>query len=360
MKDHTDKLAHALGTTLTVLCALFMRPIYADHPISSEKTCVYFELINNTDMPMHFDKVATRVFMGSRDTISADTQEATYTIPPQSSKRIAVRWYFIPYHGYETTLRGEIPWSDVMPATSSYDLREQFMEKLAFCKKIQLRRDDTFRYTVHRNPENNALYYEILRPESSYESPERIATREKSEGWQARQRFAAAQKALNQPFYEAAETGDLKKAKKLLADHPNININRQLTWANPLLISIHNNKKDMLKFLVARGADLNCVFGDKTALNEAVWKNLPDTVKILLNGGANVNLKNSERGATALHYAVEEGNKNIVKILLDAGADVYAQDKAGKTTFDYLKKSSKNERAIRKLLDDAAKKQKTS
>lgn len=258
----------------------------------------------------------------------------------------------------------ELPWSDVMSSTiGSKEQIAAFILKLHDILSLDTHAGDTFKYIVRRNPDDAAPYYEILQPESVYESPERITARaeyeklqaERRAQWEAEQKKIVAQRAIEKSLSEAAERGDIHAAEKLLAENPNININAHELWGTPLMLAAHYNRKEMAKFLVARGADLNHVAGDVTALNEAIWQNLPDMVKILLDGGANVNLINESRGTTALQYAVEQGNEIIVKLLLNAGADVYIKSKDGKTAFDYTR-PNRNERRMRELLEAAAKK----
>jgi ankyrin repeat protein len=55
-----------------------------------------------------------------------------------------------------------------------------------------------------------------------------------------------------------------------------------------------------------------------------------ETVKLLLDKGANVNARNAV-AETALTHASQKGNTEIVKLLLSKGADVNAKDDAGWT-----------------------------
>ena len=71
-------------------------------------------------------------------------------------------------------------------------------------------------------------------------------------------------------------------------------------------------------------ADLNIeliIAADKGDIN---------TVRALLNIGADVNAKNRQ-GRTALIAAAESGHTNTVKLLLENGADVNAKDIYGET-----------------------------
>lgn len=127
-----------------------------------------------------------------------------------------------------------------------------------------------------------------------------------------------------------------------------------------LMVAIH--RPDVLKMLIENCAKSSCsglntdvnagnAFG-KTALMYAAQYGFPDSVKILLDAGADINARtgqtrtkeglclesicmlNAER--TALMYAVQEGNLDIARYLVEKGADVNLSDSQGMTVFDYL------------------------
>ena len=70
------------------------------------------------------------------------------------------------------------------------------------------------------------------------------------------------------------------------------------------------------------------------------WLN--DYAELLIDAGADVNLKSKDTQWTALHLVVKpESFKSValVKKLRDAGADVTARDYQGRAPIDFLKKS---------------------
>lgn len=81
-------------------------------------------------------------------------------------------------------------------------------------------------------------------------------------------------------------------------------------WSHPNLV------KEYLK----EGADVDAMDksgGTVTALMYAASRGYADVVRVLLDAGANVNLK-SNSGNTALIYAALWGHADVVKILLDS------------------------------------------
>ncbi len=123
----------------------------------------------------------------------------------------------------------------------------------------------------------------------------------------------------------------------------------------PLINSVDHPK--VLVFLLAQGANVDRPNGfGKTALMMAAHMNQIDTLKQLLNAGADpnamtllefkkgkgfsgadclyANIKHRER--TALMYAAENASLEIFEILIEAGADPKAQDSKGRSVSDYL------------------------
>jgi serine/threonine-protein phosphatase 6 regulatory ankyrin repeat subunit B len=97
----------------------------------------------------------------------------------------------------------------------------------------------------------------------------------------------------------------------------------------------NNNVEKVLKF-INNGIDVN-VTDDKngwSALHYASAEGHDKVVKILLENGADVDIKNF-KGQTPLHIAAQRGNVNIVKILLSYGADPEAKDNYSKRPIDY-------------------------
>ncbi|KAI0236846.1 hypothetical protein LSAT2_012615, partial [Lamellibrachia satsuma] len=72
----------------------------------------------------------------------------------------------------------------------------------------------------------------------------------------------------------------------------------------------------------------------KTALLYAAERNSPNTIQLLLDGGATVDLTDAW-GRTALHFAVRRASLKTVELLASAGANVCAEDMKGLTPLNY-------------------------
>ncbi len=91
-----------------------------------------------------------------------------------------------------------------------------------------------------------------------------------------------------------------------------------------------------IKTLLALGTDIDSrTFGGDmgSALHRASAAGEVETVKFLIEHGANVNIKN-EASQLPIHYAAENGHTEIVKILLENGA--FANPKLGYTNKSVL------------------------
>ncbi len=65
--------------------------------------------------------------------------------------------------------------------------------------------------------------------------------------------------------------------------------------------------------------------------NASQGVNGADVVRVLVQGGANVNAQERLKHCTALHMAARRGNIPVAEALLDCGADLEARDKLGET-----------------------------
>jgi len=207
---------------------------------------------------------------------------------------------------------------------------------------------------------------------------------------------------LNDELANAVRNGNISKANDLLDAGADINSTDDC-GNTPLMQAIWFRKKDMIKFLLEKGADVN--FKNKkgvTALAKASqrhWLDDADTVKLLIEAGARVNdtypwspsdeyiapflsfyewtalmiacysahagaveaLLSAgadvryidEKGITPLMLAAfrrSPGSVKTIQLLIDAGADINARDNKGKTALTYAKfdTCSKNKEILRR------------
>lgn len=119
------------------------------------------------------------------------------------------------------------------------------------------------------------------------------------------------------------------------------------------------NNSSLVELLIKKGFDPNHqnYFG-KTALYYAIQFNLHDSVKILLENGADVNhtyqLEKEDKlgcspikqwGRTPLMHAAQHADLRMLRLLIQNGADFSSTDVKGSTAHDYAVKEGKMENA---------------
>ncbi|MDA3838253.1 MAG: ankyrin repeat domain-containing protein [Candidatus Delongbacteria bacterium] len=142
----------------------------------------------------------------------------------------------------------------------------------------------------------------------------------------------------------AAYNGNIKQINNFISASIDVNTMNYL-GRSALHYASERGNIELVEILINNGADVN--LKDKngvTPLMEASEKNV-ELVKSLLNAGADVNLYSNYR-KNALIYAVEKDRGDIVKFLLGNGADTSIMTKSGRNAFDYVKRKNKDLKEI--------------
>jgi len=109
---------------------------------------------------------------------------------------------------------------------------------------------------------------------------------------------------------------------------------------------------DLVGLLMKAGADPNASLGKRPLMTEAINNNDAKLVEILINAGANLEVK-TQHGDTPLLIAVVGASEKIVAMLLDAGADLHATDSSNRTPMDLVAKRTRNKDVVRDMLEKA-------
>lgn len=117
------------------------------------------------------------------------------------------------------------------------------------------------------------------------------------------------------PLTIAAEYGHVEVMKLLMRD-----TSGDIERGRLLELAAVGGHTEVMEALTASGVDVNVIVGDRSALHAAAFQDHIESVRWLLENGANVNL-NDPRHGTPLQVAAYEGNLEIVKLLLDNNAD---------------------------------------
>ncbi len=127
-------------------------------------------------------------------------------------------------------------------------------------------------------------------------------------------------------IFKAVEVGDIPCLQMLL---PNDDINARDRFGHtPLHWACLKGQLDTVKWLIEKGANINarsdCIPGENAGIYPihcAAESGSVEIVKLLLKKGAKIDAKKSN-GETPLVIAVDKGRQHLVEVLLEAGANV--------------------------------------
>ena len=143
----------------------------------------------------------------------------------------------------------------------------------------------------------------------------------------------AAEQSVGDQFVIAIERGNLADVRALVeagnsADTP---IEYGENKTTPLLKAAWNGRRDIVKYLLSKGAAVNGRDSDgQSALQEAAVRGFDDVVEVLLQAGADAKAED-KRGNTPFGAALFNGHLDVAEILLKAGADPNHADPYGIT-----------------------------
>lgn len=134
----------------------------------------------------------------------------------------------------------------------------------------------------------------------------------------------------NNGLYDALIKNDIKDVE--ISIEKGADINKVKNGFAPIMFTLVNEKKEILKLLIKKGADLDIRTprGD-TALITAISLSQNEIVKILIDSGANLEHRNND-GLNAFVYGVLFNNKKVIELLLEKGANLESTDNDGMTT----------------------------
>ena len=146
--------------------------------------------------------------------------------------------------------------------------------------------------------------------------------------------------------YQALKTIDPEAAEYLLGD---------IQTFSPLIRAAERGRTEVVKLLLEKGADVNVkqIGTGATALIMASQGGHTEVVKLLLEKGADVNAKDNN-GITALLIASSKGRTEVVKLLLGKGADVNVKTTNDGTTAMWQASQNGHTEVVKLLLEKGA------
>jgi ankyrin repeat protein len=147
------------------------------------------------------------------------------------------------------------------------------------------------------------------------------------------------------PLCQAVDKNNTAIAEYLI-DH-GANVNYPKDWGPLQEAPYVSNNIEMVKLLVARGADINT--GPWPALHVSIGKGRKDIFDLLIQRGADVNITD-KKGSTSLYYAVDKDNLHYLKILIAHGAKVDTKCQSGETALMSAASTGRTE-AVKLLLE---------
>lgn len=133
---------------------------------------------------------------------------------------------------------------------------------------------------------------------------------------------------------EAAIVGDyMHMVRLILADSHRVHWLRQKHQTAGLRIPSYKSQEAIVRSLLDQGLSPKECHQGSTPLHTAALQGHETIVKLLLEKGADVNVKDRD-GRTALHMASSQGHDVVTRLLLEKGIDVGAEDKIGWTALD--------------------------
>ena len=137
---------------------------------------------------------------------------------------------------------------------------------------------------------------------------------------------------LNEKLLQAAESGDHEGVSRALGEGAEITC-RDRNGDTGLHLGAYKGHDNVVKTFIEAGIFINLRDeGDTkwTALMNAVFYDEISCLQILLDNGADPNIKDEEKGQTALMLATEKNMPDIVAELLKKGADDKIQNNSEK------------------------------
>lgn len=129
----------------------------------------------------------------------------------------------------------------------------------------------------------------------------------------------------NESVHSAVWADDANRVNELLDRSPELLESRNRMDRTPLLRAVEENRIEMMKLLISRGADVNSTTdiiatgdGNWNGLHLAAHYDLQEPARILIQAGTSIHARN-RKGQTPLELATKHMHWNIVSLIQKHG-----------------------------------------
>jgi hypothetical protein len=145
----------------------------------------------------------------------------------------------------------------------------------------------------------------------------------------------AIRRFIRKPLMKAVNQGRTLRVRLMITQGVDVNeVDRGYYSRTALHVAVERNNLKMVKMLLNAGADLKIRDQyQNTPLMNINWSTTPEIIQIFSQYGADLNTRNRS-GQTALMNAARVGNIKAVRALLESGADVSLRDNYGKSALE--------------------------
>ncbi|CAE7830661.1 unnamed protein product, partial [Symbiodinium necroappetens] len=139
----------------------------------------------------------------------------------------------------------------------------------------------------------------------------------------------------------AAESGKTAIVRFLVDSGADVCVRDEGYGEMALMKAVFQGHSEIVRLLLNAGSHIGTNAWDDDLddlLAAAALRGCCSIVRMLLEGGADMDAIHENSGTTALMWAAAGGHADVVKLLVDAGADKDVRDPAGMTAFAYAQR----------------------
>ncbi len=136
--------------------------------------------------------------------------------------------------------------------------------------------------------------------------------------------------AISATIFEAIQNNDLEEVTTLVKNDPDILIERNDQYCDPLTVAAIVGDLVIMKYLISQGADISTLDREgSNLLHNAAANGHLDVVKYLVDHGFDINTEDAN-GNTAILFASGFDNLELIQYLVDNGASLDTESNAGR------------------------------